>query len=168
MRKNDLLRSNENGYYDAIARGYGELYREEQLNKLNIIKKNVKVEENALMLDVGCGPCFSTEIFKCKVVGMDPSIKMLAQAKNGSFVMGRAEYLPFKDGCFDVVISVTAVHNFDDPKKALLEIKRVSNDRIVLTALKKSKKIDQIQNLICKLLSIKRIVEEDKDLIFII
>ena len=168
MWKNDLLRSNENGYYDTIARGYGELHREEQLNKLNIIKKNIKIGKNALMLDVGCGPCFSTEIFKCKVVGIDPSIKMLAQAKNGLFVMGRAEHLPFKDGCFDVAISVTSVQNFDDVKKALLEIRRVSNDRIVLTALKKSKKLDQVQNLICKLFSVKKIVEEDKDLIFII
>ena len=166
--KNELSILNEKCYYDTTARGYDELHREEQLNKLNIIEKNISVKNNDLMLDVGCGPCFSTEIFKCKVIGMDPSIKMLAQAKNGSFVMGEAEHLPFKDRCFDVVISVTAIHNFDDVKKALLEIRRASNGRIVLTVLKKSKRIDEIKSLICKLFFVKRVVEEDKDLIFII
>ena len=41
------------GYYSSISKGYDELYGEEQLNKLSIIKNSIKINKSAKMLDVG-------------------------------------------------------------------------------------------------------------------
>ena len=39
-------------YYDFIAKGYDELHREEQSNKLLIIKNNIKINKKIRILDV--------------------------------------------------------------------------------------------------------------------
>ena len=40
-------------YYDSISKGYSELHREEQLNKIRIIKENLDINQSDLMLDIG-------------------------------------------------------------------------------------------------------------------
>lgn len=126
-------------YYNEIARGYNELHREEQLNKVNIIKQNI--QPKGLLLDIGAGTGISTEPFEEQAIciALDPSIEMLKQYK-GMKVAAKAEFLPFKDNIFDTIISVTALHHADI-KEALKEIKRVSKSsaQIAITMLKKSK-----------------------------
>lgn len=126
-------------YYNEIAKGYNELHKEEQLNKIKIIKQCIKPK--GLLLDIGAGTGISTEPFEkeCLCIALDPSIKMLKQYK-GLKVIAKAENLPFKDKVFDAIISVTALHHADI-KQALKEIKRVSknNAQIAITILKKSK-----------------------------
>ena len=159
-------------YYDSISKGYEELHREEQLKKLEVIKKFLEISPQYKLLDVGCGTGLTTSCWKCKCYGLDPSKKLLAKAKakykNITFKQAPAEELPFKDNFFDVVISVTAIQNFQDIEKGLLEIKRVGKDKFVLTFLKKSKKKLKIDRLIKKYFKIKNIIEEDYDLIYII
>lgn len=62
--------------YDLIAGGYNELYGEEQLNKLSIIKKNIKISKKTKILDVGCGTGISSN-FGCFIIGIDPSFRLL-------------------------------------------------------------------------------------------
>ena len=45
--------------------------------------------------------------------------------ENVGFGLASAEYLPFKDSCFDRVICRTALHHFGRPKKAISEMCRV-------------------------------------------
>lgn len=47
-------------------------------------------------------------------------------------VICRAESLPFADGAFDVVACRTAAHHFEDPALAVVEMARVSNDRVLV------------------------------------
>ncbi|MBS3152840.1 class I SAM-dependent methyltransferase [Candidatus Woesearchaeota archaeon] len=155
--------------YDTIAKSYNELYIEEQLRKLNIIKKYLKIKKNHKLLDVGCGTGISTNFFDCKTFGIDKSKEMIEQG-NGNLIQSLAEDLPFKDKYFDIVISVTSVHNFDNPKKALKEIQRVkkSKAQVVITLLNKSIKYNKIKELIKKYFEIISEIDEDKDTIFIL
>jgi len=155
-------------YYDEISEGYEELYKEEQLKKLEIISKNFKINKNELLLDVGCGIGITTGFWNCRRIGLDPAIKLLKKAKDNAYVNAEAEHIPFKDKCFDVVISITAIQNFDDIRKGLEEIKRVGKNRFVLSFLKKSSKRNKIEKIIHEFFKVQKVIEEDKDLIFIV
>lgn len=154
-------------YYNKISKGYNELYKEEQLKKLSIIKNNIKINKNNLLLDVGCGTGVSSQ-FNCKVIGIDNSIKLLKININKNKILSNAENLPFKDNIFDIVISMTALHNFNNIESSLKEIKRVGKNKFVFSVLKKSKKISQIKRLIEKYFKMNRIIEGDKDIIFFV
>jgi len=101
-------------YYSSIARGYSELYGEEQLKKVKIIIKELKIKDEKV-LDIACGPALYSKLFKY-YAGIDSSKGLLKQT-TANVIFGKAEKLPFKNKSFDVVICVTAIHNFDDPKK---------------------------------------------------
>ena len=151
-------------YYNGIAHSYNELYGEEQLNKLHIIKENIKTGKTTRMLDVGCGTGISSD-FDCFVVGIDPSIELL-NLNNRPKLMGLAECMPFKKNSFDIVISVTSVHNFKNIKKAIDEMKRVGKQNFVFSVLKKSRKFAIINKIIKKSFIIEKAVEDVKDIIF--
>lgn len=150
-------------YYDEIAEGYAELHKEEQLNKIAIIKKYIQFHEKWLVLDVGCGAYFAD--FSGTIIGIDPSFKLLKQAKI-PVIQATGEKLPFKDNTFMAVVSLTALQNFSDIKQGLLEMKRVAKEYLAISALKKSNKITKIERLIPQLCTVQRIVEEEKDIIF--
>lgn len=152
-------------FYNSISRGYDELYGEEQLSKLSIIKKNIKIRKGTKILDVGCGTGVSSD-FECFVVGIDPSIALLSQNNGNVKLAGTAEALPFKSGSFDYVISVTAMHNFQDIGKSIEEMKRVGKQNFVFSILKKSKKFGSIKNLLEKNFKIEKNIEEEKDVVF--
>lgn len=149
-------------YYDSIAKGYKELHFDEQLKKIIKIKEYLKLDKNDLMLDVGCGPYFAD--FECEVIGIDPSVELLKQAEI-PVVNGIAEFLPFKDNSFDIVMSITALQNFEDIDAALKEIKRVGKNKFVITFLQKSSKKDLLLDKINEYFAVEKIVMEDKDII---
>ena len=128
-------------YYDEISEGYEELHKEEQLKKVELIKKYLKLKPTDKLLDVGCGTGLTTEHWKCKRYGIDPAPKLLERARckeEIEYKLAPAENIPYPDGFFDVVISITAIQNFADIKKGLSEIKRVGRGKFVLSFLKKS------------------------------
>jgi demethylmenaquinone methyltransferase/2-methoxy-6-polyprenyl-1,4-benzoquinol methylase len=165
-------------YYDGIAKGYDELHGEEQLKKLELIGKEIRtdsqlkdfIKSTYKLLDVGCGTGISTGFFKVKEKhGVDPSKSLIRIARKNyptiTFIVGSAEQLLFKDKQFDVVISLTAIQNFDNLEKGLNEIKRVGK-HYILTFLKKSSKRERIEELIQKKFTIIKKVEEEKDFIY--
>ncbi len=153
-------------YYSIIANSYNELHEKEQLEKLSIIKKHLKLKEP--LLDIGAGTGLSTSFFKAvkDKVALDPSKGMLKQYK-GKKVCAKAEDIPFPDKTFSTIISVTALHhtNID---KAIKEIKRVAKPgcRFAFTILKKSKTFKKIKEKLMKNFRLK-VYESDKDLILI-
>ena len=158
-------------YYDEIAQGYEELYKEEQLKKIRLIQEHLKVNSEDKLLDVGCGTGLTTELWKCKRFGVDPSRKLLEKARQKDRIEYRqasAENIPYPDNFFDVVISITAIQNFNDIEKGLKEIKRVGKNKFVLSFLKKSNKRNFIEKKIKELFDVKKVIEEEKDLIFFI
>ena len=149
-------------YYDSIAKGYTELHKDEQLKKIQLIKDNLVLGKEDLLLDVGCGPYFAD--FECTVVGIDPSIELLKQTKI-PVCQAIAEALPFKDNSFDVIVSITALQNFEDLDKALDEIKRVGKERFVITFLQKAAKKDLFLDKINEYFKIYKVIMEEKDII---
>lgn len=71
----------------------------------------------------------------CRVVGADPSARMLelagkkisAAGNSGRIMLARcgAEHLPFRDGAFDAVTIAFGIRNTADPSKSLSEMNRV-------------------------------------------
>lgn len=158
-------------YYDEISEGYEELHREEQLKKVKLIRKLIKVDSSDKLLDVGCGTGVTTVGWGCELYGLDPAKKLLERAVDKdkiTYVNAEAENIPFEDGFFDWVISITAIQNFRDIEKGLKEIKRVGKGKFVLTFLKKSAKCEEIKELIMKIFDVDAVVEEEKDLIFVV
>ncbi len=158
-------------YYDDISEGYEELHKEEQQKKINLIKKYLMPKPEDKLLDVGCGTGLTTEPWPCTRYGIDPAKKLIARAKQSDkiqYKIAPAENIPYNDNEFDYVISITAIQNFEDIEKGLTEIKRVGKDKFILTFLKRSQKTEKITKLINKHFKVKGVVEEEKDLVFII
>ena len=102
--------------------------------------------EEEMILDVGCGTgVFTRDILErgTRIVGLDISFPMLQQAvKKASeqpfaAIAGDMTSLPFSDGSFDKVYSMTAIEFVPDAIKAVDELNRVarSGATIVLTTL---------------------------------
>ena len=136
-------------YYDEIAEGYEELHGEEQQRKIKLIKAELKkmhwnIKKEDTLLDVACGTGLTTAPWQCKRTGIDPAKKLLEKAKKKYpeivWMQGVAEQLSFPDTSFDWIISITALQNFDDPEKALLEMKRTGKGKFIISFLKKSDK----------------------------
>lgn len=83
-------------------------------------------------LDVGCGEgrfCRMMNQHGIGAVGLDPTSKLIDRAisldKDGHYVIGRAESLPFDDDHFDLVVSYLSLIDIQHYKKAIAEMSRV-------------------------------------------
>ena len=158
-------------YYDDIAEGYEELHKEEQEKKVRLLKKYIVVKQKEKILDVGCGTGLTTLPWDGQRYGVDPSKKLIERAREKESVIYKvapAEDIPYPDHFFDWVISITAIQNFEDIEKGLLEMKRVGKERFVVTTLKQSPKIKEIERMVKKHFQVKETIEEEKDRIFLI
>lgn len=217
--------SKKTNYYNSIAAGYNELHRKEQLEKVEIVRRillsynKIIIDENTLLIDIGCGTGISTQILNICRVGIDPSRELIlignrkrvglmmndeeivpnqlkphelsyknqrhSNLTNNNdninddnskvptdysdhlgYIQGIAEALPFKDNSCDIVLSITAIHNFDNIKKALKEIHRVAKDKVAITVLKQAKDLDWILAEIKWNFQVISIIENDFDIIF--
>lgn len=99
--------------------------------------EKLSAEKQAHVLDLGCGGGHASFIAAqqvSRVVAYDLSAKMLAVVKEAaeqrgyqhlSTQQGYAEYLPFENESFDIVISRYSAHHWHDVGRALREVKRV-------------------------------------------
>ncbi len=95
-----------------------------------------KLQPGQKVLDVGCGMAhllyeLTQAVPGLVVAGLDISEYAIAHAKEEVrpfLVQGLAQELPFADNSFDLVISLTTLHNLKvfDLQKAVREIERVS------------------------------------------
>lgn len=91
------------------------------------------LNEQTRVLDVGCGMgATAAYLFKnhgIKVIGLDPSVKLLniAKAKNpfATFVFGSGDSLPFEDGSFECVLAECTLSLMNDLHVTLKEVNRV-------------------------------------------
>jgi len=123
--------------YDRRMRDIKRLCYEETLYRL---PKCAAVKAGDSVLDLGTGTGNTAVPFLelgCRVVGLDPSQRMLQQAEAkvaqwaGRFSVQQIEepflHIPFPDRTFDGIMSAYAIHHLDDPAKQLadIEMKRV-------------------------------------------
>jgi len=136
-------------HYDRAAKVYDAQYSEEQEAKINAALKSLKLRDNAIVLDAGCGtgllfPHIARAVRL--VAGLDLSSSIMGEAKkrakqlpNTALLRADADQMPFQDHTFDTVFAITLLQNTPNPHLTLEEIKRVSKSRavIVATGLKK-------------------------------
>jgi SAM-dependent methyltransferase len=96
---------------------------------LDLLIEMCEPGEGVKVLDVATGGGHVARRLRdegCTVVTVDPAPGMQPD------VVARAEDLPFEDGSFDVVTCRIAPHHFQDIRKAVAEMARVSNRLLVI------------------------------------
>jgi len=119
---------------------YEGKYKEADIQEKNLLKFLLdQIDGVGEILEVGCGTGHFTRWLNSlgyKVVGADISPVMLGVAKelwkDGKFVNARAEFLPFKDKSFDVVLFVACLEYMPDLVRVFREARRVARRGIVM------------------------------------
>jgi ubiquinone/menaquinone biosynthesis C-methylase UbiE len=154
-------------YYDKISSGYDGLYKEEQINKIKLLLNHLPIHSRDKVLDVGCGSGLYWDMLpSADILGLDSSASLIKLVK-GKAILGRAEDLPFEDSSFDVVICISALHNFSNIKESLREMIRVGRKRFAVTVLKRSCRYDYIVRCVYATLQNVKCFDERKDTIFV-
>jgi ubiquinone/menaquinone biosynthesis C-methylase UbiE len=98
----------------------------------DLLSVHIGRSDISLVIDLGCR--FSELLaahFGVQVIGIDPSLKMLDQARrkstiaNVAYWQGLAEALPLRDGCADLVFMSMVYQHFNDPPAVARECHRV-------------------------------------------
>jgi len=105
---------------------------------VDVVSSHVKDERTMMILDLGCGTGrFSEDLrarFDADVIGIDPSKKMLEQARSKPsdarirYEPGRGESIPLPDNSVDLIFMSMMFHHFDNPMLAARECRRVLRD----------------------------------------
>jgi len=101
--------------------------------ELDLVLKLLKPRAGEHILDAGCGSgIFTAPLVErgSRVTGLDLSLPMLERARtrlcSQSFLAADMSALPFTDGTFDKVVSITALEFIENGKQALTELFRVT------------------------------------------
>ena len=142
----DIARLFGKEFFDGDRKnGYGGFYYNSRFWEpvIPTFQNYYNLDSNSSILDVGCAKGFMLHDFKrllpnIKVKGIDISsyaIENCMEDLKNDVQVANALNLPFEDNSFDLVISITTVHNFDkaDCVTALKEIERVSSNNSFIT-----------------------------------
>ena len=124
-------KSNVPNTYDAGR----EISESKKHNQLDYFIKNIQKTDVANVIDLGCGTgrysLALADTFDAPVVGVDPSRKMLDQARSKfndsriSFVDACGESIPLSDGSADLVFMSMVLHHLTSVKSTAQECGRV-------------------------------------------
>ena len=121
----EQLLENEKGwlYYDAAFKAWKNILR-------NIIGYNV--------LDIGCGSGIMMMLNKLfnpdlNIHGFegDPGAKLLWQKRGLEVETGNIYNLPYDDDKFETVYSSHVLEHLENPREAIIEMKRIASKRII-------------------------------------
>jgi ubiquinone/menaquinone biosynthesis C-methylase UbiE len=156
----EIARKYDRDYWDGDRRyGYGGYHYDGRWKTVaERLIKQYALTANAKILDVGCGKGFLLYEFKkllpnAIVKGFDISeyaIKNSKEEIRENLFMHRAQDVyPFKDKEFDLVISITTLHNLciNELKQALQEMERVGKNKYMTTESYRNEK--ELFNLQC-------------------
>jgi SAM-dependent methyltransferase len=111
--------------------------RVERLEVERVMDLFLESRATGSVLDLGTGTGLFAEAFSRRgldVAGVDANPEMLIAARRyvpkGDFREGTTEALPYQDGSFDYVFLGLAMHESDEPLKALMEARRVARQQV--------------------------------------
>jgi len=126
--------------YNQISQNFAKARKEPWKEGKFLVEKFAKKGEK--ILDVGCGSGQWLNFFKEKEVeyfGVDVSEKLIEIAKKtqkeGTFLVGNCQNLPFEDNFFDKVYAIGVFHHLPSKElreQCLREIKRVLKNKGIL------------------------------------
>lgn len=114
--------------FNKAAKTYEEQATIQRETAKLIAEKIKKID--GLSLDCGCGTCFVSDFLPGKhIINLDISKAMakVCRKKGYPVVVGDIEMMPFKDACFDCVVSNFTLH-WTDLSKSFIQIHRVLKD----------------------------------------
>ena len=96
---------------------------------VRLLESYTIIKQSSKILDIGCGSdpmiCYMD---KGERIGLDPLMDVFFKEfdfqRNVSWIKGVGEYLPFRNGCFNVILCMNVLDHMRDPIKALSEISR--------------------------------------------
>lgn len=161
-------------YYNGIAKGYSNLYKEEQIKKINTILKYLPFKGN--VLDLGCGDGVLNDYLDLKSIKLfsfDLSIELLKLNSNieTQKFQGDAQDLSiFKNGYFDNVLSFSVLQDIVNPILAINEVIRVLKNKgmFIVSILKFGKNCEIISKYLEQKFKLIEKIEEEKDIIFVL
>ena len=133
MNENILFDDWPDRYDQWFKTPIGKLVKE---TEADLIHELLCLKHGEKLLDAGCGTGIFTFDFlsqRAEVVGLDISLPMLTHAymklKRYPFIVvwGDMLHLPFRNNCFDKVVSVTALEFIEDANCAVGELFRVTH-----------------------------------------
>ena len=125
--------------YDALYRAPRGAWIGEQ--EFRLLRAMLGPSPGETLLDVGCGTGYFTRLFaadrECRVTGLDidrswAGYAASQSAGNEAYVCGTAIELPFRNGTFDLAISVAALCFVTDQRRGIQEILRVTKRRFAI------------------------------------
>jgi len=123
--------------YDRLAEIYDRRWYAYVLNTLMVLRDYLHLSGHETILDVACGTGELERMLidnypDLNITGVDISEKMLEVARSKfshhnqiEFLKSSINTLPFPDSSFDIIVTASAFHYFDNPIDALQEMKRV-------------------------------------------
>lgn len=131
------MEANAREQYNQMAAMYDRVWSRYISRSLSFLKDWAQLDPLYIVLDVACGTGTFERLVVVEqptqsIIGVDLSEKMLEIAEekcrdypNVSFQNASVTALPFVDRSFDVVVSASAFHYFENPTAALIEMRRV-------------------------------------------
>ena len=117
--------------YDQIGSGYNKSRQADSYLTHRLIDL-LSLNFNGTYLDIGCGTGNYTHALAdlgFRMIGMDPSIQMLTQAKQRPSIiewsLGRAENTGIRANEMDGVIATLTLHHWDSLTQGFMEMKRI-------------------------------------------
>lgn len=160
VRRSSVARAYGRDYWDGDRRyGYGGYRYDGRWEPVaRRIAEIYALADDASILDVGCGKAhllyeLSRVLPRAEVTGFDMSPYAIRTSKSEIrdrlFIHKAQEPYPFRDGQFDLVISVMTLHNLPLPElaAALAEIERVGEREFV--AVESYRSVEELFNLQC-------------------
>ncbi|HEB35672.1 hypothetical protein LCGC14_0699820 [marine sediment metagenome] len=110
-------------------------FAEPKIRYMNKIIRKHQEGKPLSILDVGCGNGFFTHYFEgfYTTYALDFSRAMLKNNSSKKKICGSATQLPFGDDSFDIAFCSNLLHHLEEPEVAILEMKRVSREYVVLS-----------------------------------
>ncbi len=125
---------------------------------LSRVAKVAGLSATGIVLDAGCGSGEHLELLEsmgfANLYGFDISEKMVriacTKCRHAKIEKGDSENLAYPSGFFDIVIAISLLMYLPEPKKGLMEIKRVLKRGGKLIVVNQNLKGSKIKNLIAR------------------